>query len=60
MKLFKQFTIIQRYLRAFNYAGNRIEDTTRNLDKNDYLIEDYWKRECRENPTNHHCLVYCD
>ena len=60
MKLFNQFTILPRYLNAFNYAGNRKEETTRNLDRDNHLIEDYWKRECREHPTNPHCLVYCD
>ena len=60
MKLFNQFTILPRYLKAFNYAGNRMEETTRNLDPDKHLFEDYWKRECREHPTNHHCLVYCD
>jgi len=60
MKLFNQFTILPRYLKAFIYAGNRMEETTRNPKIDNYLIEDYWKRECREHPTNHHCLVYCD
>ena len=60
MKLFNQFTILPRYLKAFNYAGNRMEETTRNLDRDNHLFEDYWKRECREHPTNQHCLVYCD
>ena len=60
MKLLNQFTILPRYLRAFNYAGNKKEDTTRDLVRHNYLIEDYWKRECREHPTNQHCLVYCD
>ena len=43
MKLFNQFTILPRYLKAFNYAGNRMEETKRNLKKDNYLIEDYWK-----------------
>ena len=59
MKLFNQFTILPRYPRAFNYAGNKMEDTTKNLNRNN-LSEDYWNRECREHPTNQHCLVYCD
>jgi len=41
-------------------AGKRMEETTRNLDRDNHLFEDYWKRECREHPTNQHCLVYCD
>jgi len=60
MKLFNQFTILPRYLKAFNYDGNRMEETTSNLDRDNHLIEAYWKRECREHPTNQHCLVYCD
>ena len=52
MKLFNQFTILPRYLKAFNYAGNRMEETTRNLDKDNHLFEGYWKRECRDHPTN--------
>jgi len=31
MKLFNQFTILPRYLKAFNYDGIRMEETTRNL-----------------------------
>ena len=60
MKLFNQFTVIPRYLRTFNYVGNRIEEETSNLNSYNHLIEDYWKSECREHPTNQHCLVYCD
>ena len=44
MKLFNQFTILPRYLKAFNYTVNRMEETARNLDRDNYLIEDYWKR----------------
>ena len=57
MKLFNQFTILPRYLKAFNYAGSRMEEITRNLDPDNHLFEDYWKRECRDHPTNQHCLV---
>ena len=60
MKLFNQFTILPRCLKAFNYAGNRMEETTRNLDRDNHLIKNYWQKECREHPTNPHCLVYCD
>ena len=44
MKLFNQFTILPRYLKAFNYAGNRMEETTRNLVRDTHIFEDYWKR----------------
>ena len=55
MKLFNQLTILPRYLKALNFTGNRIEDTTRNLDRENHLIENFWKRDCRENPTNQYC-----
>ena len=60
MKLFNQFTILPRSLRAFNYIENRMVETTRNLDRDNNLTEDYWVKECKEHPTNKHCLVYCD
>ena len=60
MKLFNQFTILPRYLKAFNYAGNGMEEVTRNLNRDNHLIEDYWEKECRDHPTNNHCLVYCN
>ena len=43
MKLFNQFTILPRYLKAFNYAGNKMEETTRNLDRDNHLFEEYCK-----------------
>ena len=52
MKLFNQFTILKKNLRDLDYAGNIMEETTRNLDRDNLLFEDYWKRECREHPTN--------
>ena len=54
MKLFNQFTILPRYLKAFNYAGNRMEEIARNLDRDNHLFEDYWKRECSAHPTKQH------
>jgi len=42
MKLFNQFTILPRYLKAFNYAGNRMEEIKRNLDRDNHLFEDYY------------------
>ena len=60
MKLFNQFTILPRYLIAFNYAGNIMEDAKINLERDNHLTEDYWNRECRKHPTNKHCLIYCD
>ena len=38
MKLFNQFTILPKYLKAFNYAGNRMEETTKNLDRDNHLF----------------------
>ena len=60
MKLYNQFTILPKYLQAFNYAFKRMKDNSRKLNKNHHLIEDYWNRECRDNPTNNHCKIYCD
>ena len=46
--------------KAFQKEFGLAEETTKNLDRDNHLFEDYWKRECREHPTNQHCLVYCD
>ena len=56
MKLFNQFNILPRYLTAFNYAGlnlNQIEEC--------FLgFQDLCDKECRKNPTNQNCLIYCE
>ena len=36
----------------------RMHDFNYQLPKEDQ--QDYWQKECRDNPTNKHCLVYCD
>ena len=46
MKGFNQFSILKKNLRDLDYANNSKAD--------------YWKKECEENPTNKHCLIYCD
>ena len=46
MKLFNQFTILKKNLRDI-----------------DYLTREkvyFWEKECKEHPTQKHCLVYCD
>tara|TARA_Y100001933_G_scaffold90206_1_gene91245 strand:+ start:116 stop:298 length:183 start_codon:yes stop_codon:yes gene_type:complete len=60
MKLFNQFSILPRYLNAFNYAGQKIKKTPKELKKCSHKIKDFWEKECMEYPTNGHCLIYCD
>ena len=60
MKLFNQFSILPRYLNAFNYAGEKIKETPKELEKCPLEIKDCWEKECMKNPANGHCLIYCD
>ncbi len=60
MKLFNQFSILPRYLNAFNYAGEKMKETPKELDKCPPKIKSFWEKECMEHPTNIHCLIYCD
>ena len=60
MKLFNQFSILPRYLNAFNYAGEKMKETPKVLEKCPLEIENFGEKECMENPTNVHCLIYCD
>ena len=60
MKLFNQFSILPRYLNAFNYAGEKIKKTPKELEKCPPEIRNFWEKECMEHPTNNHCLIYCD
>ena len=46
MKLFNQFTILKKNLKDIDYL---------NTEK-----VDFWEKECKEHPTQKHCLVYCD
>ena len=60
MKLFNQFSILPRYLNAFNYAGEKLKDTPKEIEKCPSEIQDFWKKECMEHPANGHSLIYCD
>ncbi len=46
MKLFNQFTILKKNLRDIDYANREKVD--------------FWEKECKEDPTQKQCLVYCD
>ena len=56
MKLFNQFSILPRYLNAFNYAGEKMKATPKELEKCPPEIKNFWKKECMEYPTNGHFL----
>ena len=60
MKLFNQFNVLPRYLTAFNYAGLNLNETPQELEKCTPEFQNFWEKECREHPTNHNCLIYCD
>ena len=60
MKLFNQFNVLPRYLTAFNYAGLNLNDTPLELKKCPQEFQNFWEKECRNNPTNQNCLIYCD
>jgi len=60
MKLFNQFNILPRYLTAFNYAGLNLNETPKEHEKCTPEFKNFWEKECRENPTNQNCLIYCD
>ena len=58
MKLFNQFTIFIKYLTAFNYAD--FNETPKELEQCSQKFQNFWDKECRDNPTNQNCLIYCD
>ena len=60
MKLFNQFSILSRYLNAFNYEGEKMKKTPKELEKYPPEIRNLWEKECMEHPTNNHCLIPCD
>ncbi len=51
MKLTTPFSVIKNAISDIQ----RMHDFNYNLPK-----EDYWEDECKNHPTNSHCLVYCD
>ncbi len=46
MKLFNQFTILKKNLRDIDYLNREQVN--------------FWEKECKKNPTQKQCLVYCD
>ena len=60
MKLFNQFNILPKYLTIFNYAGLNLNETSKEIEQSPPDSQTYWDKECRENPTNQNCLIYCD
>jgi len=60
MKLFNQFSTLPRYFNAFNYKGEKMKKTPKEIEKCPPEIRNFWKKEFMEYPTNNHCLIYCD
>ena len=60
MKLFNQFNILPNYLTSFNFAGLNLNETLQELEQCPEKFQNYWDKECIENPTNRNCLIYCD
>ena len=56
----KLFNVLPKYLTAFNYAGLNLNETPKALDQYNPELQSYWDKECKENPTNQNCLIYCD
>ena len=52
MKLFNQFSILPRYLNVFNYAGEKMKKTPKELVKCPPEIRNFWEKECMEHQTN--------
>ena len=59
MKLFNQFNILLRYLKAFNYAGLNLNETPKEFRKCTHEFQYFWDKEYREHPTNQNSLIYC-
>ena len=60
MKLFNKFSIHPRYLNSFNYAGEKMKETPKELGKCLIEIKNFCEKECIEHPTNVYSLIYCD
>ena len=60
MKLFNQFNVLPKYLTAFHYAGLNLNETTKELEEYNLELQTFWDKECRKNPNNQNCLIYCD
>ena len=59
MKLFNQFNILLRYLTAFNYAGLKLNETLKELERCTSEFQNFRDKECRKHPTSQNCLIYC-
>ena len=53
MKLFNQFSILPRYLNAFNYAGEKMKETPNEFEK----YSPWLKTSGRKNPWNIQLMV---
>ncbi len=60
MKLSNQFNDLPKYLSTFNYAGLNLNETPKELEQYTIELQNFWDKECIENPTNQNCLIYCD
>ena len=47
-------------LTAFNYTGLNLNETPKEFEEYTLEFQTFWDKECRENPTNKNCLIYCD
>ena len=60
MELFNQFKILPKYLTGFNYAGLNLNETPKEIEEYNLEFQTFWDKECKENPPNQNCLIYCD
>ena len=60
MKLFNQFKALPKYLTAFNYAGLNLNENPIDLEQYNLELQTFWDKECKKNPTNQNCLIYCE
>ena len=60
MKLFNQFNIHPKYLNAFNFTGLNLNYTPEELKQCLLEFQNFWDKECKENPTAQKGLIYCD
>tara|TARA_B100000212_G_scaffold196629_1_gene148337 strand:+ start:381 stop:518 length:138 start_codon:yes stop_codon:yes gene_type:complete len=45
MKIFNQFSILARYLNEFNYAGEKMKKSPKELEKYQPKIMNFWEKE---------------
>ena len=56
----KLFNILPKYFIAFNYAGLNLNETPKLIEECPQKFQNFWEKECYDNPTNQNCLIYCD